>query len=102
VEFEVENVPVEQRETAMREDVANQIAALSGGKRLLLSLDEEQDDNSTGHQLGDLGALLRTDEVIRPLTIRREKALWDIPAIFVILIFLTGLEWYLRRRENLV
>ena len=102
VEFEVENLPVEQRETAMREDVANQIAALSGGERLLLSLDEEQEDNSTSYQLASLGALLRTDEVTRPLTIRREKALWDIPAIFVILIFLTGLEWYLRRRENLV
>ena len=102
VEFEVENVPVEQRETAMREDVANQIAALSGGERLLLSLDEEQEDNSTGYQLANLGSLLSTDEVTRPLTIRREKALWDIPVIFVILIFITGLEWYLRRRENLV
>jgi len=68
----------------------------------LLSLDVEQEDNSTGYQLANLGALLSTDEVIRPLTIRREKALWDIPVIFVILIFITGLEWYLRRRENLV
>tara|TARA_B100000959_G_C14800741_1_gene549613 strand:- start:121 stop:786 length:666 start_codon:yes stop_codon:yes gene_type:complete len=90
VEFEIENVPVEQRETAMREDVANQIAALSGGERLAAT------------QLGTLPDLLKTDEITRPLTIHREKALWDIPFIFALLVLLTGVEWYLRRRENLV
>ena len=90
VEFEVEHIPLEQRETAMMEDVANQVAALSGG----LSLPAKE--------LGALPELLRTEEETDPLTIVREKALWDVPVIFIILVVLTGLEWYLRRRENLV
>ncbi|MFP6899985.1 MAG: hypothetical protein VCA36_03515 [Opitutales bacterium] len=102
VEFEVENVPVEQRETSMREEVAKQIAALSGGKRILLDPEGIQEDNATSHSLEGLASLLGADAAPKPLIIRREKALWDIPAIFVILILLTGVEWYLRRRENLV
>ena len=90
VEFEVEHVPLEQRETAMMEDVANQVAALSGGLRLPAT------------QLGDLPEELRTEKEIEPLIIVREKALWDVPVIFIVLVVLTGLEWYLRRRENLV
>ena len=60
-----------------------------------------QDANSSGHSLGDLAKLL-PGEMARPLPIEREKALWDIPAIFLLLVILTGVEWYLRRRENLV
>ncbi|MFP6854984.1 MAG: hypothetical protein VB980_04310, partial [Opitutales bacterium] len=90
VKFDVENVPVEQRETAMKEDVADQIATLSGGQNLAAT------------QLGALPQLLDTDEKTNPLIIVREKALWDIPIIFLLLVVLTGLEWYLRRRENLV
>lgn len=101
VEFEVENIPLEQRETSMREDVATQIAALSGGNRLMALTEMGQDANSSGHSLGDLAKLL-PGEMARPLPIEREKALWDIPAIFLLLVILTGVEWYLRRRENLV
>lgn len=101
VEFEVENIPLEQRETSMREDVATQIAALSGGNRLMALPEMDQDANSSGHSLGDLAKLL-PGEMARPLPIEREKALWDIPAIFLLLVILTGVEWYLRRRENLV
>ena len=90
VEFEVENIPLEQRETAMKEDLANQIATLSGGQNLSVT------------QLGTLPELLSTEEKTKPLIIVREKALWDIPVIFLLLVVLTGLEWYLRRRENLV
>ena len=102
VEFEVENVPVEQRETSMREDVAEQIANLSGGKRILFDPEEELDDNATSHSFEGLGSLLGADKAPKTLIIRREKTLWDIPVIFVILILITGVEWYLRRRENLV
>ena len=90
VEFDVEHVPLEQRETAMMEDVANQVATLSGGLSLPAT------------QLGDLPEFLHTEKETDPLIIVREKALWDIPVIFLLLVVLTGLEWYLRRRENLV
>ena len=90
VEFEVEHIPLEQRETAMMEEVADQVATLSGGLRLPAT------------QLGTLPDLLSTKEKTDPLIIVREKALWDVPVIFLLLIVLTGLEWYLRRRENLV
>jgi len=90
VEFEVEHIPLEQRETAMMEDVANQVATLSGGLSLPAT------------QLGDLPEFLRTEKETDPLIIVREKALWDVPVIFLLLVVLTGLEWYLRRRENLV
>jgi len=90
IEFEVEHIPQEQRETAMMEDVANQVATLSGGLSLPAT------------QLGDLPEFLHTEKETDPLIIVREKALWDVPVIFLLLVALTGLEWYLRRRENLV
>ena len=74
----------------MMEDVANQVAALSGGLSLPAT------------QVGALPELLRTEKETKPLIIVREKALWDVPIIFLLLVVLTGLEWYLRRRENLV
>ena len=85
----MEHIPLEQRETAMMEDVADQVAALSGGIRF------------PPKELGALPDLLPEKET-NPLVIVREKALWDVPVIFIILVVLTGLEWYLRRRENLV
>ena len=101
VEFEVENIPLEQRETSMRGDVADQIATLSGGNRLMALTEMVQDANSSVRNLKDLAKLL-PGEKARPLPIEREKALWDIPWIFLLLVVLTGVEWYLRRRENLV
>ena len=90
VEFVVENKPIEQRETAMNEEVANQIAIQSGGQNL------------AGAQLGTLPDLLPPDVETKPLVKVREKALWDVPLIFLILVIITGVEWYMRRRENLV
>jgi len=87
--FEVENVPLEQRETAMRDDLAERIAALSGGKRL------------QPNELADLPELLKTDEQ-QSVTIHKEKDLWDMPVLFVLLVVISGTEWYIRRRENLV
>ena len=102
VDFEIENIPLEQRETSMRGDVADQIASISGGKRLSAETSQpNQDVNSTSTGLGKLGKIL-PGEKANPLPIEREKALWDIPMIFLLLVVLTGIEWYLRRRENLV
>jgi len=102
VDFEIENIPLEQRETSMRGDVADQIASISGGKRLSAETSQpNQDVNSTLTGFGKLGKIL-PGEKANPLPIEREKALWDIPMIFLLLVVLTGIEWYLRRRENLV
>ena len=97
VEFEVDRLSLEQRETSMREDLADQLASLTGGNRLL----DFSEDSSDGPGVSDLAGLLPS-KLPKELNVEREKALWDIPVIFLILVFLTGLEWYLRRRENLV
>jgi len=88
-QFEVENVALEQRETATRVDLAEQIAAHSDGKRLAAA------------ELGSLPQLLETDEELRT-TVHKEKSLWDMPALFILLVLVSGVEWYIRRRENLV
>ncbi len=87
--FAVKNVPLELRETAMREDLAEQVAALSGGKHLAAA------------DLGSVPELLETDEELWT-TIQKEKDLWDMPAMFILLVVITGIEWYMRRRENMV
>ena len=96
-EFEVDRLSLEQRETSMRDELADQLASLSGGNRLLDFSEEDSGDSS----LADLAGLL-PGRLPKSLPVEREKALWDIPAIFALLVLLTGLEWYLRRRENLV
>ena len=72
-----------------RDEVAEQIASITGGKRLEAS------------ELGELAKEIKS-EPPPPARIQRQKDLWDIPAIFILLVILTGLEWFMRRRENLV
>jgi hypothetical protein len=97
VEFEVDRLSLEQRETSMRDDLADQLASLTGGNRLF----DFSGDDSDGSGVSDLANLLPS-KLPDSLPVEREKTLWDIPVIFLILVFLAGLEWYLRRRENLV
>jgi len=89
VEFEVKTTPLEQRETDMQAKVVRQVAELSGGQAYRLS------------ELGALPGRLHRDE---PLTqsIHRERDLWDLPLLFVAMVLITGVEWFLRRRDNLV
>ena len=81
----------------MRDDLADQLASLTGGNRLL----DFPEDDAGGPSVNDLAGLL-PGKLPKALPVVREKPLWDIPVIFLILVFLAGLEWYLRRRENLV
>jgi uncharacterized membrane protein len=97
VEFEVDRLSLEQRETSMRDDLADQLASLTGGNRL----GDFSGEDSGGPSVSDLAGLL-PGKLPKALPVEREKPLWDLPVIFLILVFLTGLEWYLRRRENLV
>jgi len=89
VEFEVVTIPLEDRETAMKTDVVRQVAELSGGKTMSLSgmtaLQDEFDEKE------ELTAVKRM-----------EKDLWDAPLFFILLVIFTGIEWYMRRRDNLV
>ncbi|MCP4849366.1 MAG: hypothetical protein GY899_15610 [Verrucomicrobiaceae bacterium] len=88
-EFEVATVPPETRETGARPDIAEQIAELSGGKSIspsgLGGLPEE---------LGEESAQQRIKHI--------ERDLWDIPLWFLLILLFAGIEWFLRRRENLI
>lgn len=87
--FEVENVPVEERKTDSRPDVAAQISAITGGKMI------------SAAAMSELPGLLHSDEKFISQN-HRDRDLWDMAALFLVLVVLTGVEWYLRRRENLV
>ncbi len=89
IEFDVVSVPLEKRETGASWDVAEQIAQVNGGKALRLTGMEGLPDSFKDH---------------KPLTaqVKMERELWDVPWIFILLVIVTGLEWYFRRRHNLV
>lgn len=88
-QFDVKTTPLEQRETDMQANVVRQVAQLSGGK---------------AYRLPELGALpgdLHKDKELTQ-TIHRERDLWDLPFLFVAMVVLAGVEWFMRRRDNLV
>jgi uncharacterized membrane protein len=89
VGFSVVNVPLESLETAVDVELARQMAELSGGKVV---------------GLNDLQALPEEFGYPKKLTttIRKEQAIWDAPFLFVLFVLFVGLEWYLRRKDNLV
>ena len=89
VDFVVKTVPLEDRETAAQVDVARQIAKQSGGESLRLA------------ELGSLPEKLGSEE---PLSkeVRMQIDLWDKPVLFVLFVLFAGVEWFFRRRENLV
>jgi len=88
VQFKVTTTPLEQLEPAMQEDLLRKMGELSGGKYLTIR---------------DLPALPDAIEREQPTTIlRREKELWDLPAIFVILLLCAGTEWFVRRKYDLI
>ncbi len=89
VEFEVATIPIEDRETAAREDIARQIAGLSGGEVLRLP------------ELRGLPGKLGEEEELTSI-VRMQRDLWDAPLLFCLLVIFAGIEWYLRRRDNLV
>ncbi len=87
VEINVENIALEKRETAYQEDNARQIAELSNGKNMGIE------------QLSKLSEEFKDLEPVT-MSIVKEKALWDLPIIFILLVLVAGFEWYFRRREN--
>ena len=88
-DFTVATEPLEDRETAMLGDVARQIAEQSGGRQLTLA-----DLAELPAEIGDQGVLTTIG--------RSQKALWDAPIWFLLIVLFAGTEWYLRRKDNLV
>ena len=89
VHFEVATVPLEDRETAARTDIARSVSELSGGKNLTLP------------ELASLSDDLGEEEAMST-TVRLDMSLWDVPLWFILFVLFAGAEWYLRRRDNLV
>jgi hypothetical protein len=88
VEFDVEDLPLEQRESAMQEDLLKNLAGSSGGRY---------------YSLHDLPNLVKTiSEQYRPREEPRDRRLWDDWVIYLLVVAFGGVEWYFRRRYNLV
>ncbi len=87
--FKIATQAIEDRETAMQPEVARQIAELSGGRQLALA------------SLGKFPASLGEEKKLTTV-VRLEKDLWDVPIWFLIVVAFAGVEWYLRRKDNLV
>jgi len=88
VELKVTTTPLEQLEPAMQEDLLRKMAELSGGRYLTIR---------------DLATLPDTIEREMPTTIlHRERELWDLPFVFIVLLAFAGAEWALRRRYDLI
>jgi len=88
-EFEImPPVAPEAREPRMQRDLLRRIAELSGGRYI-----EMKDIRSLPDLIG---------AETRLAAVRMEKELWDLPAVFVLLVILAGAEWFVRRRSNLV
>jgi hypothetical protein len=88
VEFDVEDLPLEQRESAMQEDLLKNLAGSSGGRY---------------YSLHDLPNLVKTiSEQYRPRQEPRDRRLWDDWVIYLLVVAFGGVEWYFRRRYNLV
>ena len=88
-EFEIATVAPEDRETGARHDVARQMAELSGGRPLTLE--------SLAALPADLGSEAELSSIAHI-----ERDLWDVPLLFLLILLFAGIEWFLRRRENLV
>lgn len=86
--FEVTESTLEQLEPAMQADLLSKMAQTTGGQFFTLS------------NLGDLPKCLSGED--RVATENQKKELFDLPAVFVLLLLLAGSEWLLRRKFDLI
>lgn len=89
VTFRVDAIPTEYRQTEAKLKDAQQIADKSGGKLLKLS------------ELGTLPAVLGNERPPDKVS-RLQMELWDTPVLYVLLVLFAGIEWFVRRKNNLV
>ncbi len=88
VEVTVSDDPVEDRDTAAKPEIAHAIAKASGGSVI------------APRALSGLIDQIPAPEMSR--IVAREMELWDTPLLYLLLVLLLGIEWFLRRRENLL
>ena len=80
---------IELEDPGLREDLLRRIADATGGRYVPL------------HEIGVLGEqLAKTPPLVK--TRRQEKALWNTPAVLFLIAVLFGLEWFLRKRWDLL
>lgn len=88
VELQVATTPLEQLEPALQEDTLRKLAELSGGRYLTIR---------------DLPSLAETlQQEAQTTTVRREKELWDLPFVFILILLCAATEWFFRRRYDLI
>ncbi|MFI5378026.1 MAG: hypothetical protein ACHRHE_01855 [Tepidisphaerales bacterium] len=87
-DFEVQAVSQEFREPAMQEALLRKMAELSDGKYISI------------RDLRSLASAVGTPP--RVAVERREMDLWDQPLLYCFVVLLAGIEWYVRRRSNLL
>jgi hypothetical protein len=88
VDFVVATDPLEDRDTSAQPQIAKDIAKASGGSVIQpTELPQFIDD-------------LPAQEMSR--VVSREIELWDTPVLYLLLILFAGLEWYRRRKTNLL
>ena len=88
VQVTVKAAELEQVERAAQEELLRNMAQASGGRCFAVR---------------DLPKLAQTIAGEEGTTvIRRERELWDLPLAFVTLLALVGIEWFLRRKYDLV
>ncbi|MFP4056521.1 MAG: hypothetical protein ACLF0G_06610 [Candidatus Brocadiia bacterium] len=88
VEFRVVTTPLEQLEPAMQEHVLAKMAELSGGRRLGV------------RELMGLPQRVAQEQLTTAK--RTEEELWDLPLVFVGLLACAAVEWFFRRRYDLI
>lgn len=86
--FDVTAVPLEQLQPAMQKELLTKMAELSGGKYVPIT------------ELPNLPKLIGGEG--RTTVIRKERELWDLPLVLGLALALGGVEWFIRRRSNLV
>ena len=87
-EFQAVTTEPELRDPKMQEVLLRKMAELSGGKFIPV------------RELNALPQLVGQEK--KTSTVRMEKELWDLPGVFIALVLLAGVEWFVRRRSNLV
>lgn len=88
VDYSVTAATLELMEPAMQEETLQQMAQASEGKYF------------AAHQLAGLKQAIGGQQ--RTTVVRREKELWDVPAAIVAMLALVGVEWFFRRKYDLL
>lgn len=88
LEFNLIASSLEQMEPAMQEDTMRKMAQLSEGRYYAANELPQLKDAISGQQ--------------KTAVIRREKELWDLPTALVGILVLLGVEWFFRRKYDLL